>query len=436
MPLNKDQEFASELFLRFIMNPAMPEMVITGAGGTGKTHLTRDILDNLPNQTKLAEALGGKGITSVFVTATTNKAASVVGEATNEDAATIHSFLNLRVQNDFKTGRTILSKSGNYEVKENTLIIIDECSMIDSELLLAIREATKKCKILYLGDHCQLAPIYEPISKVFLSGIPTAVLKESMRFQGALENLANQLRETVETGIFKPIKAVPGIIDFLEGEEAQEYIDSRFKDDPVPEETKVVAYSNSQVGLYNAYVREEMHGYPEHLTTGEYVVSNEATKIPGAKGQMLKIDSRHYVVSVGDTMSFCGIDVRQVTLSNGFFVYQPNDPTDRAYELKRLAGMKAWPEYFRMKEEVADLRPVHSCTGHKSQGSTYDETVIDLGNIGSCRNPADLARLMYVAGSRARKRVVFIGELPAKYQDSKGVPLFEPIPVISTSFED
>lgn len=436
MPLNKDQEAASDLFLRFLMNPNMPEMVITGGGGTGKTYLTRDLLDNLPNQTKLAEALGGKGITSVFVTATTNKAAAVVGEATGEDSSTIHSFLNLRVQNDFKSGRTILTKTGNYEVKENTLIVIDECSMIDSELLAEIRKATAKCKILFLGDHCQLAPIYEPISKVFLSGIPTAVLRESMRFQGPLEKLANQLRETVETGIFKPIEPVEGIIDFLDGPEAQAYINSRFKDDPVPEETKVVAYSNEQVGLYNAYVREEMHGYPEHLTPGEYVVSNEATKIPGGKGQMLKIDGRHHVVSVGDTMSFCGIDVRQVTLSNGYYVYQPNDPTDRTYELKRLARLKAWPEYFRLKEEVADLRPVHACTGHKSQGSTYDETVIDLDNIGSCRNPSDLARLLYVAGSRARKRIVFIGSLPDKYQDSKGVPLFEPIPVISTSFEE
>ena len=52
---------------------------------------------------------------------------------------------------------------------------------------------------------------------------------------------------------------------------------------------------------------------------------------------------------------------------------------------------------------------------HKSQGSTYDTVFIDLENIGSCRNPDQVARMLYVAVSRARNRIFLFGKLPTKY---------------------
>jgi ATP-dependent exoDNAse (exonuclease V) alpha subunit len=54
-------------------------------------------------------------------------------------------------------------------------------------------------------------------------------------------------------------------------------------------------------------------------------------------------------------------------------------------------------------------------TVHKSQGSTHDDVYIDLGNISTCHNPNQAARMLYVAFSRARNRVFLFGQLAEKY---------------------
>lgn len=166
MKLNKCQQNAADMFLDFIMDPGTNEMVITGPPGRGKTFLVSHLLDIIPEQTKLVEMLGGKGIESIYVTATTNKAADVLSKQVSRETSTIHSFLGLRVKNDFSTGRTKLVKTNNYEVKWNTLIIVDESSMADTALVEAIRSATMKCKVLYIGDRNQLAPVLDRKSVV------------------------------------------------------------------------------------------------------------------------------------------------------------------------------------------------------------------------------------------------------------------------------
>lgn len=53
-----------------------------------------------------------------------------------------------------------------------------------------------------------------------------------------------------------------------------------------------------------------------------------------------------------------------------------------------------------------DVRPAFAITAHKAQGSTYDGVHIALNDIMSARQ--DALRLLYVAVSRARKRVSFM----------------------------
>ena len=44
----------------------------------------------------------------------------------------------------------------------------------------------------------------------------------------------------------------------------------------------------------------------------------------------------------------------------------------------------AFRRAYSVKQELADLRPVHASTVHKSQGSTYRMVFIDLDDIGRC----------------------------------------------------
>jgi len=81
----------------------------------------------------------------------------------------------------------------------------------------------------------------------------------------------------------------------------------------------------------------------------------------------------------------------------------------------------AWRTFFAIKEWLHDLRPIHASTVHKSQGSTYQHAFIDAGDIGRCTRADVIARLMYVAVSRAAQTVTLTGQ----GEDS-------PVPVVLT----
>ena len=93
-------------------------------------------------------------------------------------------------------------------------------------------------------------------------------------------------------------------------------------------------------------------------------------------------------------------------------------PVDRAHftELIKYFGQKKiWERYWHLKKTYPDLRPRDAATVHKAQGSSHDVVLIDLGDISSCHQTQTAARLLYVAFTRARQRVVLYGGLAAKY---------------------
>jgi ATP-dependent exoDNAse (exonuclease V) alpha subunit len=93
-------------------------------------------------------------------------------------------------------------------------------------------------------------------------------------------------------------------------------------------------------------------------------------------------------------------------------------PVDRDHVTalsKWFKSQRAWKIAGKIKDTMPDLRPRDAATVHKAQGSTYDTVFIDLGDISNCRNPNMAARLLYVAFTRARSRVVLYGDLAKKY---------------------
>ena len=82
---------------------------------------------------------------------------------------------------------------------EKTTIIIDECSMIDtntSRLLSLII-----CPIIYIGDYCQLPPVKEDLSPTFEiqnnTSLNTIILKKVERCKNDITQIANKLRDKI-----------------------------------------------------------------------------------------------------------------------------------------------------------------------------------------------------------------------------------------------
>ena len=427
-PLNHGQQTAGDAFFGFLFDENQKEFIISGPAGVGKTFLMSHMIDAImPRYLEMCRLMGIEAIyDDVVMCATTNKAAEVLAQSTRRPTSTIHSFLALKPANDFTDGTSSLQRRKDWKVHTRKIIFIDECSMMDTPLWQAIHDATLKCKIVYVGDHNQLAPVKETLSPIYRQNAPFFELTEPMRNadQPALMNICQQLRETVESGVFKPIQLVPGAIDYLVDADMELGMEMVFKQ--TDNSSRILAYTNKRVMDYNDHIRW-VRALPSTFQAGEKLVNNSAIQLKEAMlsveagvevlrhhgssmvhvdrvdGQSIEVEVNHYDLQA----SSCGQTYQDVRV-----------PADRDHfnELVRYyKRQRDWPKYYFLLESFADLRPRDAATVHKAQGSTYDSVFIDLTNISTCHNPDQAARMLYVAVSRAKHRVYLYGELADKY---------------------
>lgn len=413
--LNAGQEAAAGMYLDFLIDPTKTEMVIEGPAGTGKSTLVHHLLEGMKKQKLMlftTMGIDANKLSNVILSATTHKAAQVLADKTGKDVRTIHSLLGLQVKNDFKTGMTKLVPREGREMIEDSILLVDEASFINPELLDWIRKSTKGCKILYVGDPYQLAPTKETDTPVFNQGLFTARLTEVVRNEGAIEKNANAFRDAVKTGNFPFIKPDGTKVIHVDGPTFQSLIDQEFNTQD--NNSKIIAWSNIRVNQYNDYVRG-LHGFTGRLDPQEDLITNKQIDMGKAA---IKTDSHvrltgaiHNAVDHGVPGYF--VDVYKNNMRASIFI--PDDRQQAQQALKAAYKERNWHKYFDIKDNWGDLRPKHACTIHKSQGSTYDKVFIDLSDIGRCNIASDVARMLYVAMSRASQQVILYGDLPARY---------------------
>lgn len=420
--LNQGQEAAAEAFFQFLFSDEK-EMGISGGGGVGKSHLVSNLIDEvLPRYHETCSLMGLKPeYNDVEMTSLTNKASEVLSVFTGRHVSTIHSFMNLKVADDYSTGQSKITKTQAWRVHENIILFIDECSMIDSQLDAVIQEGTHRCKIVYVGDHCQMAPVMEPISPIYRPGrMQWFELTQQMRTQvPEIQALHLQLRRTVETGVFEPIRIVPGLIDHLDDDQMQLMLAQTFSQQTL--DSRILCYTNKKVVLYNDYIRE-VRALPSEYTVGELLVNNSAIRL---KNSMLSVEEEVEILTLGKEQDFPIIDdvtlkVRFADLKTrigGVFKDVPL-PVDRAHFaalVNYFRKNKNWSKYFELRNTYPDLRQRDAATVYKAQGSTYQSAFVDLGDISTCHNPNQVARMLYVALSRERQRIFLYGQLAEKY---------------------
>lgn len=427
--LNKGQQEAADGFFAFLFSKEK-EMIMSGPAGTGKTYTMGDMIDRImPEYFKTCKMMSIEPeFDEVVMCATTNKAAEVLSKASNRPTVTIHSFLALRVMDDYSTGRSKIVRTAGWKVHTRKIIFVDESSMIDFELLELLREGTAGCKIVFVGDHCQLAPVMEDKSPIYKAKLSFYELKESVRNAGqpALMQVCAQLRETVETGIFKPIQIVPGVIDLANDEEMQDAIAHVFQNQT--REARILCYTNARVQAYNDHIRD-VRNLPSEYGVGELLVNSQAIQM-GRKQPMLSVETEVEIMSQDGSIEKLPIgkhegepielDIRRTELKSGLGEIYRNValPVDREHFVslsKWYAKRKNWERLFYLKNTCPDLRPRDAATIHKAQGSSHDIVFIDMSDISNCHQPQTVARLLYVAFSRARERIILYGQLTPKY---------------------
>jgi exodeoxyribonuclease V alpha subunit len=184
-------------------------LIVTGGPGTGKSTITKAIL-----------AVTEKITTRILLAAPTGKAAKRISEITYKKAFTIHSLLEM----DFTTGGFKRNKNNPLSCD---LIIIDEASMIDTQLMYQLlRAVPSDARLILIGDVDQL-PSVGPgtvLKDIIRSeGLPIIRLKKIFRQAAGSRIITNAHR--INEGTFPDLSSPPySDFQFIEAEEPEEVL--------------------------------------------------------------------------------------------------------------------------------------------------------------------------------------------------------------------
>jgi len=265
--LSGDQQAAAEAFATWLAAPAdATPFLLRGYAGTGKTFLSMRFLAN-------AEAQG----LCWTVVAPTHKAVGVlrdhleqVGLRPTWFPSTIHRLLRLKLRREGDRERCSETAQTATALEHLGLVLIDEASMVDGQLLEIILRCAQpfQCRLVFIGDPAQLPPVEERESPVFsLARVCQASLTHVVRHQGPILRLASGLREgglpCRRPPLLPPCRTELGMVALLDRQEwllaAQKAL-RRCTETDNPDLARILCYTNRTLETLVPIARRALHG--------------------------------------------------------------------------------------------------------------------------------------------------------------------------------
>lgn len=345
------------------------DRIITGGAGSGKTTLIR----------RIAEAFNG----NVEIMAPTGKAAARLKEATGFPACTIHRALMYDGDSFHRT-----SPLG--------VTIIDESSMIDSQLMKAVLQFTPK-QLILVGDAAQLPPVGkgQPFHDLIkLRPDIVSMLRTCHRASGAVHHAALEIREgrapearmasggetwtVIPTG--EPKATMNTLLGWIRA--------GRF--DPMQDMILAPRYGNSDdsegfdggIDSINKAVKELVNPSSERFAAGDRVIINK--------------NFSNDDLWNGDIGTITDVNTEGL----------PEIEVDRDKGNRRMLN----------KDHVKEMKHAYCLSVHKAQGSQARRVFFCVFE----KHRFQLSRpLIYTAVTRARQDVVVFGQPAAFYRGIK-----------------
>jgi hypothetical protein len=403
--------------------------LLSGYAGTGKTFTITEFVKGLDSDVR------------VILTAPTNKAVRVLDRMAEKaglvvDTGTIHSLLGLVLS--YEKEKQVLKKKRASTISKYDLVIVDECSMVGEELWHTIEGSliNHSTQVIFVGDPVQLPPVGESGSQAF-SVSPRADLTEIIRQQDGnpIIELSAAIRNIMETGGRVPVRrfvSEPGSksgLFLMPDRHFEKWFPGAFKQERYKNDRdafRVVSWTNNKVNYFNDQIRGflvDRSGKQPFVPTERAVTADAVHKRVGrAKTKLvLNTDSEGEVLSCKKTthpwheepLPVWEVIFRPFDSEGEVTLYLPDSSQVRQIQnrLSQLAkeakaGKKQWWDFWNLRNSLADLRPCHAITVHRSQGSTFNNVFVDSENILANPNRQEALQCLYVAVTRASDCVI------------------------------
>lgn len=388
-----------------------PFFILGGHSGTGKSFLTKMLL-NINNF-------------NFIHCAPTNKASKVLEKFLNKEVKTVYSALGLKIQ----TTEDQMSINFPEEVpsmKSNTILLVDEASMINQDLHTYIEKVVQVngIRVIYVGDPLQLNPINERRSIVWTcteNPDCKASLKKIVRYDDKLLILSMNIRKCIkEQDWNNPLKndndGKKGIFVTTEKVFLDHLLSNAKKTDWSM--TKVIDWRNKTVNNYNQLIRKEL-GFKKIFEPGDLllvaspVVKNKVVLAStDEEGTVLEVFKKEkpiygYYIQIYDIR----IRFENITTSIQIPCYEEDlleILTKTANEAKSYTGKKRmikWKEFWEIRNSFQEVRYSYGITAHRSQGSTLFNCYVDARDILSNHEKREAMKCLYVGVTRAQNAV-------------------------------
>ena len=449
----QEQDYVIDLWCKFLLQRSDDCIfLLKGYAGTGKTSLVGALVKTM----KMLKQ-------RVVLLAPTGRAAKVMGGYAETPAFTIHK--HIYRQRTF--GEEKFTAAPN--LKENTLYIVDEASMIANEGLASsvfgdgrllddlihFVYSCNGCKLILIGDTAQLPPVGEMYSPALdsceLGGYGLEIIEaeltqvvRQLNSSGILWN-ATRLRQCLCNGEDLPLMRVSfPDIKVVPGNELIEHLEESYHNCG-KESTIVITRSNKRANIYNMGIRNRILDYDCELSGGDMIMVAKNKYLNGkdliANGEMaiverirnerelygfrfadatIRLLDRNEYTSDGDTDNeeAMPLELDTVVLLDTLHTEAP--ALNR--EQQQMLFMKVCEDYPELRNKrdlykavkndphygALQIKYAYAITCHKAQGGQWEDVYIDQGYITEDMLTEDYIRWLYTGITRATEHVYLV----------------------------
>lgn len=458
--LTAGQEAAKKAILNFIKTADASKgeyFTLTGKAGTGKTTLIQEVIREIakdnPYQRFVVSALAHKAVQVIY--GKTKKSSKFVS------ASTVASLLGMKLDQEtglFKSA----GKNAKIKLKHDSILFVDEASMLNEQNIKLLMDAAIRTdsKVIFLGDPGQLPPIrtgdlvkygtdsLSPVFKTQKDEYSAGLTERVRQGEGSpildyadtfwnYSTTEGQTDRRVNDEDMSRVENAQGSIEFINEQQADKIV-PLFKqavETNNPSLIKVVAYHNKTVKQWNQIIRRKVYGdeYSPNPLPGDILMMTDTYNDPASDdAKPLLFNSEDIsVISTGPIRTVYRVQLMDATIKDprGKIITVPliiptKENMDEFNNNKRLLWneaqkykntdrgkyKRALDMYWSYGTEWAHVEYGYAITSHKSQGSTYDVSIVDSADINSNGFMSDIskARSIYTAITRARNSAVIL----------------------------